>query len=370
MSFLEQVEAHLRDRVAPQANILDHSVVDLQQALRELGQQGWLGLKIPGEWGGLECSTTEFQAFQELLAQYSGALAFLQAQHQSAGGLLSRSVNLDLQRAYLPGMATGAIAVGIAFSHLRRPVPSLKALPVAGGYLLHGTLPWITGYGLFQAFVGAAVLPDGQALYAMLPFTQTVQADGGEICFSEPLPLAAMTSTNTVTAELQQWVLPESQVVFIRPADAIQNSDRQNVLQHSFYALGCARAALNLIEQMAETRSQTILHQAYRVLNQELRQCRAAIYGADERSVAERVALRAWAIELAGRCAHVAVTLSAGAANLRHHPSQRIYREALVFTVTGQTAAILEATVERLIGCSPATFLPGDNALEIDGEKS
>jgi len=370
MSFLEQVESHLRDRVAPCANLLDSSVYDLSRALTELGEHRWLGLKIPAERGGNAVSAIEFQQFQELLAQYSGALAFLQAQHQSAGGFLSRSDNEALKQDYLPLMSTGEVAVGVGFSHLRRPVSPLRALPVTGGFVLDGTIPWITGYGLFQAFIGAAVLPDHQALYGLLPFCNSHQANGGQIHFSDPMALAALSSTSTVTAECQQWFLPSSQVVFVKPANAIHLSDRQNVLQHSFYALGCARAALNLIEQIGQTRSQKYIHQTYQVLDRELRQCRDAIYADAENAMTTRVQLRAWAIELAGRCAHVAVTLSAGMANSLTHPAQRIYREAMVFTVTGQTSAVMAATVQRLIQRPTVAAQIDDNYLEIDASKT
>jgi len=63
----------------------------------------------------------------------------------------------------------------------------------------------------------------------------------------------------------------------------------------------------------------------------------------------ERLAVRAWAIDLAVRCAHAAVTASSGAANSLSHPAQRIYREALVYTVSAQTTPIMEATLKRLI---------------------
>jgi hypothetical protein len=59
--------------------------------------------------------------------------------------------------------------------------------------------------------------------------------------------------------------------------------------------------------------------------------------------------LRAWAIDLAVRCAHAAVTVSSGAANYSNHAAQRVYREAIVFTVSGQTTAVMEATLNRLV---------------------
>jgi alkylation response protein AidB-like acyl-CoA dehydrogenase len=69
----------------------------------------------------------------------------------------------------------------------------------------------------------------------------------------------------------------------------------------------------------------------------------------ESQSWEERLQLRAWAINLAVRCASAAVTVSSGAANYRYHAAQRVYREALVFTVSGQTTAVMEATLARLV---------------------
>lgn len=348
MPFSTQlVEIYLRDRVAPVANRLDHSSEALHQAFLALGQQGWLGLKIPAAWNGSEIPAIAFQQFQELVARHSGALAFLQAQHQSAGSFLSRSENTSLKQQYLPFMGTGEIAVGVGFSHLRRPSPPLQAMPVTGGFVLEGTIPWITGFGIFSAFVGAAVLPDKRAVYGILPFTNNANAEG-KIQFSKVMPLAAMTASNTVTAELHQWFLPSDQVLMLTAADAIQHSDRQNVLQHSFFALGCASAGLDLLEQIGQARSLDWVQAAYHTMNQSFHQCRDAIYAAHERSFEAQLQLRATAIELAVRCAHAAVVVSAGAANSLHHPAQRIYREAMMFSVTGQTAAVMKVTLQHL----------------------
>jgi len=348
MLALTDVEAYLRDHVFSIANDLDASSTALQAAFSDLGQRHWLGLKIPSQWGGQEIRGQLFQEFQELLARYSGALAFLQAQHQSAGSFLSRSENEGLKREYLPHMGTGAIAVGVGFSHLRQAVPPLKALPAADGFCLNGAIPWITGFGIFQAFVGAAVLPDGRAVYGMLPCCETIQPAGGHIQFSLPMSLAVMSSTNTVAATLQEWHLPADRVLFIAPPEAIQQSDRQNVLQHSFYALGCARAALDLLQHIGQARSYLFLQDTHQILNQQLGQCRSAIYAASDRPFAERLHLRATAIQLAVQCAHAAVIASGGSANSRNHAAQRIFREAMMFSVTGQTIAVMAASLNAL----------------------
>jgi hypothetical protein len=87
-------------------------------------------------------------------------------------------------------------------------------------------------------------------------------------------------------------------------------------------------------------------------LEAELEELRAATEDARSRisedTTQERLDLRAWQIELSVRCAHAAVTSSSGAANSLNHPAQRVYREALVFTVSAQTGPVMEATLARI----------------------
>ena len=62
----------------------------------------------------------------------------------------------------------------------------------------------------------------------------------------------------------------------------------------------------------------------------------------------EQLRWRSQAITLAGKCAHTAVAVSSGEANLLAHPAQRVYREALMFTISGQTTDVMEATLKEL----------------------
>ena len=351
--LLEIAESYLQKSVAPVASEIDHNPEALKAVLQGMGKRSLLALRVPQVWGGAGVSEVTFRHFQQLVPRYSGALAFLQTQHQSAGGFLTNTHNESLKQQYLPYLSQGQILVGIGFSHLRRQGnPMVKALPVEGGYQLEGTVPWVTGFGFFQKFIGAATLPDDRAVYGMLPFTETVQQTGGIITFSKPMELGAMSATNTVTAELTNWFLPEEAVVLIKPAGAIHENDQRNVLHHGFHCLGNARAALDIIEAVYKTKQLPFINQAFDALNEELKHCQSAMMAvieADSQTWKERLRLRAWAINLAQRCSTAAVTVSGGAANYRHHAAQRVYREALVFTVSGQTTAVMAATLAKLV---------------------
>jgi alkylation response protein AidB-like acyl-CoA dehydrogenase len=352
-ALLDLAESYLRESVAPVASEIDENPLALKEALQGLGNRSLLALRVPKSWGGAEVSEETYRRFQQLVPRYSGALAFLQTQHQSAAEMLTNSENESLKRQYLPYMGTGQVLVGVGFSQLRRQGdPPVKAIPVEGGYQLEGEVPWVTGFGFFQDFIVGAALPDGRAVYGMVPFIETFQDAGGAIAFSEPMELGAIASTNTVTATLTNWFLPEERVVFVKRAGAIHENDKKNVLYHGFSALGCARAGLDILEAAHHTKQLSFLKLAFESLNEEVTRCNTAMIEAlppESQSWEERLQLRAWAINLAVRCANAAVTVSSGAANYRYHAAQRVYREALVFTVSGQTTAVMEATLARLV---------------------
>lgn len=351
--LLELAKSYLQESVAPHATAIDSDSDALKNALMGMGKLGLLALRVPSRWGGSEVSEQTFHTFQELVARYSGALAFLQTQHQSGAAMLVQSQNEVLKREYLPHLGNGQILLGVGFSHLRRKGdPLVIAVPCAGGYQLSGHVPWVTGLGLFQEFIVAATLPDGQAVFGIVPFVETYQDDPGAITFSQPIALAAMTSTNTVTAELINWFLSQERVVSLKPTGWIQENDKKNVLNATSLALGCALAGLDILQAAYSNKRLPFIAQAFEALDREIADCRAAIAQAQQHhreSLDKRLQLRAWAIDLAVRCAHAGVTVSSGAANYSHHAAQLVYREALVFTVSGQTTALMEATLARLV---------------------
>ncbi len=345
--ILKIAEDYLQEKVAPQATQIDKNPDDLKQALLGMGAQSLLALKVAKSFGGAGFTEIDYHHFQMLMARYSGALAFLQTQHQSAGSMLAASHNQELKHRYLPHMSTGKILVGVGFSQLRRlGNPLMKARQVEGGYSLEGKVPWITGFGFFADFIIGATLPDGREIYGILPLKPQTQA--GSITFSSPLELIAMNSTNTVSAKIKQWFLANNQVVAINPVGSIHEKSKKNVLHHGFYALGCAQAGLDILQTTYQKKQLIFLQESYQLLQQELDDCRQAMFAAITNCpYQEKLQLRGWAIQLAGRCTHAAVIATSGAANYQHNSAGRVYREALLFSVSGQTTAVMEESLRR-----------------------
>ena len=342
---INDIEHLLQSSIAPQAAQLDTDPKALHQAFRDLGYHGFLGLKVPRELGGQGWNYEAVYRFTEQLARYSGALVFLQSQHQRCVQELANSDNLGLKGKYLKGAIAGDIGLGVGFSHLRRVQQPVVAQETADGYVFNGAVPWITGYGIFEHWMLAAQLPDGRAVFVLAPFSSV----GGSLSFSEPMKLAALGATQTVTATLQDWVAPEELVLDVKPAGWIQRADMGYPLTHNCFALGCAQGGLDILAR-AQVSGLSEIGDAYEKLKDEVSRCREATYGTLENPSEARLRLRAWAIELAVRCSHGAVIVSRGAANFVGHPAQRVYREALAFSVSGQSNGVMKASLERIVG--------------------
>lgn len=361
--MLEVAVRYLEETVRPLAQDIDRNPEVLRVALQGMCDLELMALKRPEAYGGPAISEEDFRVFQQEVARTSGALAFLQTQHQSAVSMLAKSDNEALKQEYLPKMADGRRLVGIGFSQLRRPGPPImKAEACDGGYLLNGSVPWITGWSFYPEFLIGATLPDGQAVFAIVPLEDSQTEDhNGSARFSPPMELAAMETAMTVSGEFISWFVPEERVAFIKPSGWIQGNDTINIALQGHFAIGCAQAGLDILKAAAEKKNLDFLRTAHDELAEELERCKAettqaqAALGQDDvatdaSTMEWRLKVRAWAIDLAVRCAHAAVTASSGAANSVNHPAQRVYREALVYTVSAQTTAIMEATLQRLLG--------------------
>lgn len=345
--FLGRAVRYLREEAAPRAAEIDQDPDALGEALLGLGREGLLALKRPLEYGGPALGELEFREFQVEAARASGALAFLQTQHQSAASLVAKGDNEALKAELLPHMATGARLVGVGFSQLRRSgPPAMAAEPAEGGFVLDGLAPWVTGMGFFPEFLVAGELPDGRSVFGLCPF-----AAGPTVRPSEPMRLATFEVTCTVSVALERHFLPEAQVVAVRPKGWIRENDMLNVVLQGYFALGCALAGLDLLAAEAERRSSEALREAAACVGAEAALLRAAMdasSGSDDAPA--KLAVRSQAIALAAKAAHLAVAAGGGRAILSSSPAQRVAREAMVYTVSAQTPEILEATVRRLCG--------------------
>ena len=137
-----------RQEFAPHAARWDEEGEVPQSAIERLAEQGFLGMAIPEEWGGVGYDARTIALVVEEIAYVSAALAIMIAVHNSVGLIpVYRHATEEQKRAFLPRLVSKEMS---AFS-LSEPgagsdAGALEASAVRDGdhYVLNGSKNWVT----------------------------------------------------------------------------------------------------------------------------------------------------------------------------------------------------------------------------------
>jgi len=338
-----------RELLAPRAEESDQAAVPPAENVRALAVEGLLGLNVPRAYGGLGALGAALREHTETLAAACGVTTFVQGQHQSACAFISAGASEPIKERLLPPMATGDLLGAVAFSHLRRPgPPAVRATPVAGGFVLDGTAPWVTGWGLMRVAVMGGTLPDDRLLYAVIPLEESEH-----LCASPPMRLCAMSASATVAVTLRGLFVPETEVLKTITREQMAATDAGAILLVTPQPFGVTRASIALLRDLADRRDRALFRQVAETLERELEEVRARTEHwigrtTDPDYAASALSIRAWAVELGVRAAHAALAASGGSGNALDHPAQRLVRESVFYTLVAQTSSVQAAVLQRL----------------------
>ena len=315
----KQLADFCEECVKPVANQLDEDSVLLKKIFQQLNEHAWLGLCVPKSLGGRGGDESDVKAFYSLMAQYSGALLLVYAQHHMAvRWVVERFPDSPLRTRTLNNIIEKKRSLGISFAPLKG---TLVAHQVADkGVQLTGKLPWVTGFQMHQQIVVAFRVVE-TVHYMLLPFV----ADTG-VSIEPGQPLAVFNGTATVSMTLKDFRVPPCSVFHSH-----HNSMRHPFPHPARYALlGEARALLAI---MANSRAMS--DEACQQCHQQLSDAVAVLDKQLLEPETNPYAQRAEMLSLALQCAQAALSAVGGRAILADHPVQRHYREIMQFAVAG-----------------------------------
>jgi alkylation response protein AidB-like acyl-CoA dehydrogenase len=292
-----------------------------------LAGAGFYGLAGPTEAGGMGLAAiTAAHKIIEILAGGCLTTTFVWIQHHGAVRAVAEEAPRALREAFLGPLCRGTIRGGVAFSGLRRPGPPiLTASPDPGGWRFDGSAPWVTGWGRVDVVRAAARRDNGDIVWAL------IDAAASPSLSVEPLRLAAVNASATVTLRFRDHLVQADRVISIQQFEEWQVRDRAGLRLNGSLALGVAARCAALLGSGP--------------LGESIRACREALdHGAPE----AMPSLRARASGLALRAATTLVVAGGGRAIGLDQQAQRLAREALFLLVFGQTSAIKAAQLERL----------------------
>jgi alkylation response protein AidB-like acyl-CoA dehydrogenase len=317
------------------------------QIAQQIGALRWA---IPREFGGDGLSGVELLERYQELASACLTTAFILSQRDAACRRLVDSGNKKLCAELLPGLASGEGFATVGLSQLttsRQHVgPSLTATEQKDGFLLNGSIPWVTGAGQAQHLLVGAVLKDGRQILLVMP------TDLPGVRVAAPLDLMALQGSITAEVFCDNMLLA-SDGLLAGPAERVMQAGGRGGtggLETSCLALGLARAALAFLSQEAAVRPPLVsiverLERKTARLRNELERLAG---GASSPEAA--TALRGRANALVLQAAQAALTASKGTGFVRPHPAQRWARQALFFLVWSCPWPAAAATLDYLDG--------------------
>ena len=289
-----------------------------------LAEAGLYGLAGPAEYGGAGVDIRTANDVRERLAGGCLTTTFVWVQHTTPVLELTASSNADLREAWLAEMCAGRMRAGIALGGLHQGSAGLKAEPVEGDWLVRGEAPYVTGWGLIDVLLIAALTPDDKAVRAL------IDAVEGPNVASKRIRLIAANASSTVLLHIEDLFVPSERVTSVTPYTPPPPYDG-GARANGSLALGVARRCLKLLGPSK--------------LDAGLRACRQQLDDASDETMAEA---RAAAAELALRAAAALIVRSGSRSIMVEDHAQRLYREAAFLLVFGSRTAIKASLLRRL----------------------
>ena len=246
---------------------------------------------------------------------------------------------------WLPALVAGERRGGIALAGIRPTNNFLRVRDSGGDFVLDGTVPWVTGWGMIDVLYVAARDADDVVHFLLMDAPED-RRGGAALGSNTTTPtvrtetqrLVALQASNTVNVTFDAHVVPGHRLVSRIPFDEWKSSDSGGSALNGFLALGIVRRCVSLLRGgPGESDGDALATSADA--------CRTALLGAD---AAGTPVARAAASELAWRAAATLTAWQGARSVLRTNQAQRLVREATFTMVFGSRPAIRDALLDRL----------------------
>ncbi|HVW32858.1 MAG TPA: acyl-CoA dehydrogenase family protein [Acidimicrobiia bacterium] len=287
-------------------------------------EAGLYGLAGPVEHGGLGATPEVLRGVVEVLAGGCLATTFIWAQHGGLVKLLQRSDPSPWRDGWLRRLCSGEARGGLALGGLLPGEVRLRAEPDGDGWVVDGTSPWVSGWGLVDVVLVAARGPDDTVVWLMV---DAVEGDGLAVHRQR---LGAVDASVTVTAEFTGHPVPGDRLIRVEAFSADHYNMPEVLRQNGYLALGVTGRCCRVLGPTP--------------FDAELAACRDHLGRAGPVDIAPA---RAAASHLALRAASALVVATGSRAAVRHDPAERLAREAMFLLVFGSRPAIKAALLDR-----------------------
>jgi alkylation response protein AidB-like acyl-CoA dehydrogenase len=301
----------------PTANDVDAMDAVPRARLDRVAEEGFFGLASPA--AGIQM--TDAHPINAAFAGGCMTTALVWVQHH--GTLAACCFGPEAVREWVEPLASGDVRSTVAFAGLL-PTPKLRAREDGESWIVEGTAPWVSGWGLTDVIHLAVRAPDDDVVWLL--------ADASDPGFrAEPHRLLGMNASATVTLHVEGVRVGAERMTSRFPWAEWPARDAAGLRTNGSMALGVAERCCRLIGPSR--------------LDDELEQVRAALDAGNADTFPE---LRATASAFAVRAASALVAHGGSGAVERGTHAERLYREAAMLLVFGSRPSSRSALLATL----------------------
>ncbi len=319
------------------------------------GEYGVFEWFLEPEWGGQGWDNEAVVRGYLALSSACLTTTFVITQRTGACRRIASSDRRELQDLLLPDLVSGKLMATVGISHLttsRRHLarPVLSAKRAAGGYVLDGFSPWVTGAPQSQYIVvGATVVVDDEATPEQLLIALPSDLPG--VTSGEPVQMVGLTASHTGQLHFDN-VLVEDKWLLAGPVENVMSAGfgaGAGGAQTSTLALGLVRSAIDFLASESEQRPE--LGTPVESLEQDYQEVEGLLFSVVRgESDCTTEQLRKRANSLALRSSQAAMAAAKGTGYILGHPAGRWCREALFFLVWSCPQPVVTANLCEFAG--------------------
>ncbi len=249
--LLERVGYVVETELAPLVRRIDEGEYP-EKLLRRLGEVGAFSPHARGSGAG---PTGLFEAVSAMarIGEECLATAFCTWCQDTFVWYLENTANEELKRRLLPGAASGRVLGGTGLSNPMKASAGIEPLrltgrPVAGGFVVNGSLPWVSNLGPGHHF-GTAFDVDGEDRQVMAMVDCSLQG----IRLGEGARFLALDGTRTCSVVFRDVFVPRSLVLADPAAPFIARIKAGFILLQTGMGLGLIRGCVELMRKADES---------------------------------------------------------------------------------------------------------------------
>lgn len=246
---LERVRGIARTELAPLATAIDQEALYPSQILRAFGTAGAYGSHLPDPTTGAAHLGIAIAAMG-LASEHCLSTSFCMWCQSALAWYIGASNNDDLKGRLLTGVASGATLGGTGLSNPVKALTGverfrLKGAKVDGGYVVKGSLPWVSNLEADHLFATVFEV-DGEPEHHVMA---VVGCSDPGVKLVEAATFVALDATRTFSVQLRDVFVPTENILADPAADYIKRIRAGFILLQAGMGIGLIRNCIDVMQR-------------------------------------------------------------------------------------------------------------------------